>query len=251
MNNSNLLGSFPLFLGSMEQLTSEIVNNVEKKAFFAINTDCYLIAQKDSEYRDILKNSNGSVYVDGMGIIYGQKFLKMPVASERISTTDLFPYLFAYIENKQIIGKKVYLLGGKKNTARKVAEKFSSEYSYVEIVGHHDGYSIDFQDSSNIIKKINEANVDFLFVGFGCPLQEKWVNDNFHKLNVKCIMTCGGLFDYYAENVKRAPKWMQKIGLEWFYRFLQEPKRLFRRYFYGNMSFGLLLIKHKFNKEFL
>lgn len=64
-------------------------------------------------------------------------------------------------------------------------------------------------------------------------------------------MTCGGLFDYYAENVKRAPKWMQKIGLEWFYRFLQEPKRLFRRYFYGNMSFGLLLIKHKFNKEFL
>ncbi|NTQ97954.1 hypothetical protein HQ910_11800, partial [Enterococcus faecium] len=93
MNNSNLLGSFPLFLGSMEQLTSEIVNNVEKKAFFAINTDCYLIAQKDSEYRDILKNSNGSVYVDGMGIIYGQKFLKMPVASERISTTDLFPYL--------------------------------------------------------------------------------------------------------------------------------------------------------------
>lgn len=251
MNNKNLLESFPLFLGSMEDLTHEIVNCIDKKCFFAINTDCYLIARKDSVYREILKNSNGRVYVDGMGIIYGQKFLRMPVAHERISTTDLFPYLFSYIENNKISGKKVYLLGGKKNTAKKVAEKFSVKYKYLEVVGYHDGYSIDFQNSSNVIDEINKANADFLFVGFGCPLQEKWVSANFYKLNVRCILTCGGLFDYYAENVKRAPKWMQKFGLEWFYRLLQEPRRLFKRYFYGNIVFGLLLLKHKLTKEYL
>lgn len=240
-----MLDKIDLYLDDMNKFISMMVNNKQKKMYFAINVDCYNIALKNVEYRDILKNKYAVVYIDGMGLIKAQKFLKMKVAKERIATTDLFPALFSYLEENEIFDKKFFLFGGKENTALTVRENFKIKFPNVKIAGVMDGYNVDLNNSKMLIEEINKLNIDFLFVGLGCPLQEKWVIENYEALNVNNIITCGGLFDYYSGNVKRAPKWMQDNSLEWFYRLIQEPKRLFKRYVFGNSRFLFKVFKLK------
>ena len=237
-----LLDKANLFYGTMNQLTNYILKNNEKKKYFAVNTDCYNIATKDSEYQKILLNPNHEIYVDGAGIILGQKITNSNISEQRIATTDLFIELL-----KKSNGNTFYLLGGTPGTAEKVINNMQYKYPNTKFIGSHHGY-FDKNQSDEIIEDINTCKPDILFVGFGCPHQEKWVFKNFDKINAVNFITCGGLFDYYSENVKRAPKWMQKIGLEWLFRFFQEPKRLFRRYFFGNIKFLLLMYLYKFRK---
>ncbi|WP_148549865.1 WecB/TagA/CpsF family glycosyltransferase [Paraclostridium bifermentans] len=232
-----------LYLNRMDELINIIFENIDNKdktAYYAINPDCMLIAEKDNDYYDILKNKRNKVYVDGKWIIYTQKFLNLPYAKERISTTDLFPRILelADIKKKEI---RIFLLGGSENTAKNVIENMSENYKFSKFVGEHHGY-FNKDNSASIIEYINYCKPDILFVGFGCPIQEKWVNSNFDEINASSIITCGGLFDYYSNNVKRAPKWMQNIGMEWFFRFLQEPNRLYKRYIIGNFRYIYKLI---------
>lgn len=232
-----------VFLNSMDDLINLIFKDIDlnkKRAYYAINPDCMLIAKENKDYYEILKNKKNQVYVDGKWIINTQKILNLPVAVERIATTDLFPRLLQKSEsdNRKL---KIFLLGGKKGTAEKVISNMKKTYKIVEFVGYHHGY-FDKNLSDKVIDQINECNPEILFVGFGCPIQEKWVNDNIDKINSNVVITCGGLFDYYSENVKRAPVCMQKIGMEWLFRLIQEPKRLFRRYVYGNFRYICMLI---------
>jgi N-acetylglucosaminyldiphosphoundecaprenol N-acetyl-beta-D-mannosaminyltransferase len=225
-----------LYLKSMTELIKIIELNTLrkiKKNYFAINSDCMLTYWSNQEYKQIVNDKNAVVYVDGMGVIYAQKILGLERASERIATTDLFPKLLNYLNSKDS-NIKIYLLGGKCGTAEKVKEKFTKKYPNINIVGTHHGY---FDDSEKVIKQINDLNTDILFVGFGTPIQEQWVNKYYDKLQVSTIITCGGLFDYYADNVKRAPLFMQKSGLEWLFRLIQEPKRLWKRYIIGNFIY--------------
>lgn len=242
-----------LFLDSMDKLVNAIFNDIEnnrKRAYYAINPDCLLIAQNNSKYAQILANEENQVYVDGKGIIYTQKILKLPTAIERIATTDLFPRI---IEMSEVKHKKmkIFLLGGKPGVADKVIKNMSRDKLYVEFVGEHHGY-FDKSNSNEVIKLINKSNADILFVGFGCPIQEQWVDENFKSLNSKVIITCGGLYDYYSNNVRRAPLWMQKIGLEWLFRLIQEPKRLYKRYIFGNFIYitKILYIKIRGKKYY-
>ncbi|WP_455306214.1 WecB/TagA/CpsF family glycosyltransferase [Enterococcus bulliens] len=225
----------------MDEFTNLILSNKEKKAYFAINTDCYNIAEKDEMYRKILSNQKNIIYVDGMGIIYGQKITNSEVAVERIATTDLFIELL-----KKSNRHKFYLLGGKPGTVENLIENMSKIYPNAEFIGHHHGY-YQKEEEKKIISEINNLNPDFLFVGFGCPKQEKWINENIDYLNASNIISCGGLFDYYSNNVRRAPNIMQKYGLEWVFRLVQEPKRLYKRYILGNPKFliNMLSKKHK------
>lgn len=236
-----LLENINLFYGNMDTFANLILNNKEKKKYFAINTDCYNIADRDEEYRNILLDNTNVIYVDGAGIIMGQKMTKGKVSEERIATTDLFIELLNHSNQH-----KVYLLGGRKGTAEKVIENMKDKYPKVNFVGSYHGF-FDKSKSECVINDINEKKPDILFIGFGCPSQEKWVNDNFEDILATNFVTCGGLFDYYSDNVKRAPLWVQKAGLEWFFRFLQEPRRLFKRYFFGNTIFLLKIIRLKMN----
>lgn len=238
-----------LFLGNMSEMVNYVISNTngkKKMAYFAINSDCMLNYWKDPDYRDIIHREDSFIYVDGMGVIYAQKILKQPIAKERIATTDFFPELCKYLEETNS-GLRIFLLGGKDNTAERVKQNFKATYPSIQIVGTYHGY-FDKADSSQVISYINSLNVDILFVGFGNPIQEKWVNQHFTELEVSTIMTCGGLFDYYSNNVKRAPLFMQKIGLEWFYRFMQEPRRLYKRYIFGNIRYIWRIILLKFAK---
>lgn len=244
-----MLANLNLYLGKQEELIKKMVANKNKTMFLAINTDCYNIACNNPEYLNILSDDSAIVYVDGMGIILGQRFLNEEVATERIATTDLFPALFKYLEKNKIYDKKIFLVGGKPGTSEKVKKNFKQNYPNINIVDTHDGYNFDYENSTDLIEYINSTEADFIFVGLGCPRQEKWVYNNFEQLNVNNIITCGGLFDYYAENVKRAPKWMQKYSLEWLFRFIQEPTRLFKRYFFGNTIFILRLLNLKIKRK--
>lgn len=239
-----LLDKANLFYGTMNDLAQNILNNKKKKKYFAINTDCYNIAVKDSEYQKIILNPNNEIYIDGSGILLGQKITKSKIAKERIATTDLFVDLL-----EKANGNTFYLLGGTPGTAEKVIDNMQIKYPNAKLIGFHHGY-FDKDRPEEIIKDINMSSPDILLVGFGCPIQEKWVVKHFDKINAVNFITCGGLFDYYAENVKRAPKWMQKFSLEWLYRFFQEPNRLFKRYFFGNTKFLInMVIKRCFNKN--
>ncbi|MFE4810528.1 WecB/TagA/CpsF family glycosyltransferase [Peribacillus simplex] len=235
-----------LFLGSIQELVKLINMNTlnnSKRCYFAINPDCMLTYWSDDTYKAILNSKNALVYVDGYGVIYAQKLLGLKVASERIATTDLFPELMGYLNEKKS-NLRVYLLGGNDDTAARVKERFSLEFPDVKIVGTHHGY---FEDGEAIVNEINKLNTDILFVGFGTPLQEKWVKENYIHLQTNTIITCGGLFDYYSGNVKRAPALLRKMGFEWLYRLVQEPRRLYKRYIFGNLKYISKIFKMKMN----
>lgn len=228
-----------LFLGSQLELINLIIRNTNrnfKRAYYAINSDCMLKYWDDIDYQNIINNMESVVYVDGMGVIYAQRILKIQIAKERIATTDLFPALIELLNN-QNSNMRIFLLGGKGDTAERVKNNFIKRYPKVNIVGTHHGYFDKVTGNQKIINLINSLEVDILFVGFGNPIQEKWVHNHFDFLQVNTIITCGGLFDYYSNNVKRAPLILQKTGFEWFYRFLQEPKRLYKRYIFGNCKY--------------
>ncbi|MFY3792730.1 WecB/TagA/CpsF family glycosyltransferase [Ureibacillus sp. MALMAid1270] len=241
-----------LFLGSMNEMVDLVISNSMKRmkvAYYAINSDCMLNYWRDADYREVIHQEHSFAYVDGMGVIFAQKMLKLPTAKERIATTDFFPALCGQLNGLES-PMRIFLLGGSEGTAEKVKENFQMTYPNVQIVGTHHGY-FDKENSSEIITHVNSLQVDILFVGFGNPLQEKWVHRNFSELDVSTIMTCGGLFDYYANNVKRAPVFMQKVGLEWLFRLLQEPKRLYKRYIFGNIQYIWKVMCLKFRKPSL
>lgn len=236
-----------LYLGSQLELINLIVKNTNNKiktAYYAINSDCMLKYWNDIEYREIIDNKDNITYVDGMGVIYAQKILNLPVAKERIATTDLFPELMNYL-NIHRSDLNIFLLGGEHGTAKAVNINFLEKYPNVNIVGTHHGYFNKDTDSKSVIDLINSLEVDILFVGFGNPLQEKWVKEYFHLIESNAIITCGGLFDYYANNVKRAPLIFQKTGFEWLFRLFQEPRRLYKRYVYGNLNYVVKVLYMK------
>lgn len=233
-----------LFLGTQHDLLDVILTKVsagEKTIYYALNADCMLMYWKDESYRTIINKLENMVYVDGMGVIFAQRLLSLPTAKERIATTDLFPSLMEKM-NDHTRDMKVFFLGSKDDTAEKVLTSFSKKYANVQFVGCHHGYFELETESHPVIAAINQTEADILFVGLGNPVQEKWVDIHQKELNVSAIITCGGLFDYYSNNVKRAPLFMQERGFEWLFRLSQEPQRLFGRYVFGNFHYVMRVL---------
>lgn len=168
------------------------------------------------EYIAALKRSK-NVYIDGSSILlfhnlFKAKHEKVP---QRSATTDLFPIL---LKKNYVYGRRIFLLGSTEQNVHKVYEK----YRDCNLVGFHHGY---FEkngiENERIIKKINDADTEILFVGFGNPLQEEWILTNLTKISAPVIIPCGGLFDHYSV-YKRAPKIIINLGLEWFWRLCQD-----------------------------
>ena len=135
-------------------------------------------------------------------------------------------------------GYRHYFYGSTEETLEKLHRKLNHNYPGIQIVGM---YSPPFrplneEEDKDIIKRINDTNPDFVWVGLGAPKQENWMYNHQGKVN-GFMVGVGAAFDYFAENIYRAPEWMQRSNLEWVYRLLQEPKRLFRRYWHSNIRF--------------
>ena len=143
---------------------------------------------------------------------------------------------------------KIYLFGAKEEVVCKVKSIFEEKYPNLQIVGFRNGYFTE-ADEDDIVKDMQKSGADMLFVAFSSPKKEYWVHKYIKQLNIPFVMGVGGSFDVVVGVTKRAPLWMQKCGLEWFYRFIQEPGRMWKRYFIGNAKFVLLTYKTKFKRK--
>ncbi len=163
---------------------------------------------------------------------------------EKISGADLLPEICRKAEKEQC---RIFLLGSaSQQIIEKTASNLMLKFPHLKIVGMLSptiGFEKKEEENKRIIEEINKSKADILFVGVGAPKQEKWIHKHKDNLQVGVALGIGAAFDFIAGNVKRAPLWMQKNGLEWLYRFLQEPTRLFKRYFIDDMYFFILLIK--------
>ncbi len=221
-----------------------IMKMTEEERFhyvFTPNSEMVMAAVKDKAFEDIL-NSADLLTADGIGIIYASKILSRPIA-ERASGYDISLELMG---KAAASGKTLYLFGAAPGVAEKAAQMLKEKYPRLIISGLHDGY-FDLEEEKKIIDDINEKKPDLLFVCLGCPKQEKWIFENRDKLNAKVAMGLGGCLDVYAGNVKRAPDIYIKLGLEWFYRLMKEPKRFFRML--ALPKFMIKVIWHKLTRK--
>ncbi len=189
------------------------------------------LMEKDPELRKIV-NSCPLINADGASILWAAKKLGVPV-KERVTGIDLFMRL---VEEAAKGGYKIYLFGAKPEVVEKVRTIFTEKHPTLQIVGTRNGY-FKPEDEDEIVADMAASGADMMFVAFSSPKKEYWVHKHLDRLNIPFVMGVGGSFDVVAGVTKRAPEIWQKLGLEWFYRFIQEPKRLFKRYIIGNMTF--------------
>ena len=179
------------------------------------------------------------INIDGAGIVFGGRLLGLPIP-ERVAGIDLFEGL---LEHAAISGRSVYLLGAEPEVIERAVANIRGKHPSLRIAGYHHGYFWD--DEEAIVSDIRKSGAHMLFVGIGSPLKEQFINRRRDQFGVLFAMGVGGTFDVVAGKVKRAPLWMQRAGLEWLFRVLQEPRRMWRRYFYTNTRFIGMLLREK------
>ncbi|WP_375740581.1 WecB/TagA/CpsF family glycosyltransferase [Pseudomonas boanensis] len=179
------------------------------------------------------------INIDGMGVVWGARLLGHQVP-ERVAGVDLFHKLLAMSTSN---GFSVYLLGATDEVVSKTAATVQSLYPGLRVAGYHHGYFWD--DEEAMVEKVRNSGAQLLFVAITSPKKENFINRWKDQLGVNFVMGVGGTFDVVAGKVKRAPVWMQNWGLEWFYRVIQEPGRMWKRYLTTNSRFAWLLLKEK------
>lgn len=197
--------------------------------------------QHDREFRKIYDKAFLSV-PDGVPLLWAAKLLKSPLGG-RVNGTDLFEELAAMAAQK---GLTVFLLGGRSGAADRAAEILMARHPGLNIGGTYSppyGFEHNPDELHRINTLIQDAQPDILFVGLGAPKQEKWIARHYEALGVPVSIGIGVSFEFVAGMVHRAPRWMQKTGLEWFFRLVSEPGRLWKRYLIGNLYFVYLVLK--------
>lgn len=213
-----------------------------------INAHSYNEAQKDNLFAEALKYGDALI-PDGISIVKASKWLNTKTQPiERIAGWDLFVFEMNLLNQK---GGKCFFMGSSEKVLSLIKEKAKHVYPNIIVETYSPPYKPEFSDEDNkkIIDAINQANPDLLWIGMTAPKQEKWTYSHWNELNIHChVGTIGAVFDFFAGTIERAPIWWQKHGLEWLYRLIQEPKRMWRRYIIGNCLFILNIIKEKYNK---
>lgn len=220
------------------QCVKNIIEERKPTQHVVINALKVNLMEKDPQLRKIV-NSCPLINADGASIIWAAKKLGIPL-KERVTGCDLFQRL---IEVSAETGYKVYLFGAKEEVVNRVKEIYEKQYPALQIVGYRNGYFTE-KEEPEIVQEMAESGADLMFVAFSSPKKEYWVNKYLNQLKIPFVMGVGGSFDVVAGVTERAPDWMQKHGLEWFYRFIQEPRRMWKRYIIGNIKFICLTYKY-------
>ena len=212
-----------------------------------INAHSFNTAKKDQLFADAL--TNGDVLIpDGVSIVKACKWIKAKSQpKERIAGWDLFSFEMEKLEReseelrtKSEESKTVMFMGSSQKVLDLIVKRAAVDYPHLKVVTYSPPYKPEFSDEDNraIIDAINNANPDLLWIGMTAPKQEKWTYSHWKELNIHChVGTIGAVFDFFAGTVERAPLWWQEHGLEWLYRLLKEPKRMWRRSIIGNTLF--------------
>lgn len=238
-------------------------NDNEQRYIVTPNPEIVLTAQKNPKFLKILNHANLNI-ADGIGILWAAKYLQITINNKSkfiktlkwlftLATIAIYPKYIRTSLPERVTGvdlmksiikqtdKRIFLLGAAEGVAEEAAKKLAS----TNIIGSYSGSPKD-SEASEIIKQINESEAELLFVAYGAPAQEIWISRHLKKLkNIKLAIGVGGAFDFISGAKKRAPKWMQKLGIEWLYRIIQEPKR-FGRIFNATIRFPLTILRSSF-----
>ena len=218
----------------------------------------YVVAQKDSFFAEALTNCD-YLMPDGAGIVKACRWLgAKSQPEERIAGWDLFSFEMDVLKRRSEEARakggkclKVMFLGSSEKVLSPIRERAATDYPCLEVVTYSPPYKPEFSDEDNraMIKAINDADPDLLWIGMTAPKQEKWAYRHWQELDIHCHCgTIGAVFDFYAGTIKRAPLWWQDHSLEWLYRLLMEPRRMWRRYIIGNAKFLYYIYKEKTDK---
>lgn len=222
------------------ELRNNIIKDIEnnKKSFIvAINPEKILKALKNPQTKEILELADYPI-PDGIGVVIASK-LKKGNIKQRVTGIDCMNMLCSLSNEK---GYKIFLYGACAEAVKGAKAKLETEYPDINIVGVIDGYE---KDQEKILAAINTSKADIIFIALGSPKQELWIKENIEKVTPKIFLGVGGSFDVLSGRIKRAPEWMQKIGLEWLYRLILEPKRIFRQSKLIKFIFLVLFRKEK------
>lgn len=223
-NKVNILG-VKVDKFSISDVVKQIMKFIDSDGKYAVytpNSEMIMQAYRNDDFKNVL-NSADIVTADGIGVVYASKILKNPI-NERCSGYDIACKLLKHLEKS---GKSVYLFGSKPGVPETAKVNMIKKHPKLNVVGVSNGY-FDEKREQEIINDINEKSPDVVFVCLGVPKQEYWIFNHKDKLNAKVFIGLGGTLDVFAGNVKRAPDIYIKLGLEWLYRLIKEPKRFIR-----------------------
>lgn len=212
---------------------------------FTPNVDHVMKLQQSYEFYDVYQEADYRV-CDSKVLIYVSNFLGTPIR-EKISGSDLFPAFYDYYRNDKNI--KIFLLGSEPKVVKQAQISINTKVGRDIIVAAHSpsyGFEANEQECREIVDLINNSDATVLAIGVGAPKQEMWIAKYRHKLkNVRIFLAIGATIDFEAGNIQRSPKWMSEVGLEWLYRLILEPKRLWKRYVLSALPFFWLILKQR------
>ncbi|MDX6275674.1 MAG: N-acetylglucosaminyldiphosphoundecaprenol N-acetyl-beta-D-mannosaminyltransferase [Frankiales bacterium] len=229
----------PLDALTMDQTVGQVLAMVDcgmPHQHVCLNAAKVVLAEDDAKLRDIV-DSCDLVNADGQAVVWAAKLLGQPVP-ERVAGVDLFERLLGEAEER---GLRVYLLGATTEVLFQTLIEVQRRHPQLQIAGARDGYW-DADEEAGVVSTIAGSHADLLFVAMPSPKKERFLARHGSALGVPFLMGVGGSFDVLAGQTKRAPRWMRRCGMEWFYRLLQEPFRMVRRYAVGNTRFILLTL---------
>lgn len=219
------------------------IKNREQTQHVVINAGKVVLMEKDMKLKNIIKTCP-IINADGQSIVWASRVLGAAVP-ERVAGIDLMEKLIELSAQK---GYRVYFFGAKEEIVKEVIKIYKDKYPKLNIAGYRNGYFTD-KDMPLIVKNMKSSKADILFVAFSSPQKEYWLAEYMDAIDIPFCMGVGGSFDVVAGKTKRAPLWMQSTGLEWFYRFLQEPSRMWKRYLVGNSKFIYYVMKEKLKRS--
>jgi N-acetylglucosaminyldiphosphoundecaprenol N-acetyl-beta-D-mannosaminyltransferase len=211
-------------------------------AQFGVNSATINDINRNEEFRRIINNAD-LVHIDGMSVVWALRSFGYSVP-ERVATPDLADDVLA-MANRE--GLSIFLFGAKESILSLCLQKIITKYPNIVIAGSRNGY-YKLDEEEEIFNLINRANPDILLLGMSSPKKELFFESYRHKLVARYILGVGGYFDIMSGLIRRAPHWMQDTGLEWLFRLMQEPRRLWKRYLIGIFQFFLLVTKEKFRR---
>ncbi|MEZ4778118.1 MAG: WecB/TagA/CpsF family glycosyltransferase [Flavobacteriaceae bacterium] len=219
----------------------EAIENNTQVHLEGVNAGKLVDMQTDLELKESVECSN-LITADGQSVVWASKLLGTPL-KERVAGIDL---MYKLVEKAHQKNYTIFLFGAKEEVVKEVVAIYKEKYSSQLIAGYRNGYFTN-EDEDNIAKQIAASKPNMLFVAITSPIKENFLRKHKETLkDLNLIMGVGGSFDVVAGVTKRAPVWMQKIGMEWFYRLIQEPKRMWKRYLVGNSKFIGLVLKQRF-----
>lgn len=240
MNKKVDVLNIPVQALSMSETLGFIKNRIDNNEFtqhVVVNAGKIVSMQDDEALRKSVLEAD-MINADGMSVVWASRFLGKALPA-RVAGIDL---MLELVKMAHRHGYKCYFFGARQEVVEKVVETFSNEYSSAIIGGYRNGYFKE-EEEEELAKEIANSGADMLFVAMSSPKKEIFVNKYKKLMNVPFVMGVGGSFDVVAGVTKRAPLWMQKIGMEWFYRLIQEPTRMWKRYLVGNTKFMWLVLK--------